>query len=183
MQRPQGDTSGAGTTNIATYRRPVPKVTKWTSMLSPCVSRSNCATLLPQGKAEKVKDKKLKSSIKRSDAKVLLSDNQCCCTFVPLTRYFFVQARSAAYAAARAEILLPEEAGFLEAEGMERTYKFSQKALREEVDISSSRKVLNIVNHAVATIITHSFCRCSSLNWTNTDHTPCDLLAMVGIWH
>ena len=34
----------------------------------------------------------------------------------------FPQAKQAAYAAARAEILLPEEPGFLEAEGMERTY-------------------------------------------------------------
>jgi hypothetical protein len=52
-----------------------------------------------------------------------------------------LQAKQSAYAAARAEILLPEEPGFLEPEGMERTYKFTQKELRKSVDVSAARKV------------------------------------------
>jgi hypothetical protein len=52
-----------------------------------------------------------------------------------------LQAKQSAYAAARAEILLPEDPGFLEPEGMERTYKFTQKELRKSVDVSAARKV------------------------------------------
>ena len=48
----------------------------------------------------------------------------------------------ASYNAARAEMLLPENAGYLEAEGMEKTYKFTQKQLKEEVDITTAQKVL-----------------------------------------
>eukprot|EP00038_Savillea_parva_P028332 m.64414 g.64414 ORF g.64414 m.64414 type:complete len:552 (+) comp8223_c0_seq1:251-1906(+) len=97
---PEGDTSGAGTSNIGMYRRAVPKAKTKT----------------------KVSDKRLKAAVKRSDAK----------------------ARAAAYAAARAEILLPEEAGYLEAEGMEKTYKFTQKELRGAVDVASARKVFDL---------------------------------------
>eukprot|EP00041_Stephanoeca_diplocostata_P036291 m.1316970 g.1316970 ORF g.1316970 m.1316970 type:complete len:566 (-) comp24840_c0_seq4:3728-5425(-) len=78
----------------------------------------------PQGVPLKnVKDKKLKANLKRYDGK----------------------AQKAAYEAARAEILLPEEAGVLEAEGMERTYKFTQSEIKSAVDIAASRKVLDLM--------------------------------------
>ncbi|KAJ3108209.1 Small subunit (SSU) processome component [Phlyctochytrium bullatum] len=47
----------------------------------------------------------------------------------------------AAKKAARSEKLQLEEAGFLEAEGMERTYKFTQKELEENVDMATQRKM------------------------------------------
>ncbi|KAJ1642853.1 putative U3 small nucleolar RNA-associated protein 7 [Coemansia asiatica] len=50
----------------------------------------------------------------------------------------------AAIAAARNEMLLTEDAGFLEAEGMERTYKFTQKQISENVDVSSSAKIFDL---------------------------------------
>eukprot|EP00049_Salpingoeca_infusionum_P018217 m.356247 g.356247 ORF g.356247 m.356247 type:complete len:577 (-) comp17484_c0_seq1:218-1948(-) len=69
-----------------------------------------------------VKDKKIKGQLK--DAKKDL--------------------KQAAYEAARAEILLPEQSGFLEAEGMEKTFKFRQTELQEHVDETSARKVFNL---------------------------------------
>jgi hypothetical protein len=42
------------------------------------------------------------------------------------------------YEAVRSEILLPEESGALEAEGMEKTYHFTQKAIAEVVDVNVS---------------------------------------------
>jgi len=49
-------------------------------------------------------------------------------------------SKEAAHNLAQAEILLPEEAGFLEAEGMERTYKFTQADIVSNVDIASAQK-------------------------------------------
>lgn len=46
-----------------------------------------------------------------------------------------------AYNAAQSEMLLPEDRGYLEAEGMEKTYKITQKQLRKEVDITTAQKV------------------------------------------
>lgn len=48
-----------------------------------------------------------------------------------------------AYNAARSEMLLQEDRGFLEAEGMEKTYKISQQQLKQEVDITTAQKVLD----------------------------------------
>lgn len=68
---------------------------------------------------ERIRDKKLKGSLLRADEKQKL----------------------AAESAARAEILLPDQAGFLEAEGLEKTYKFSQKQLAQNVDINTAKKI------------------------------------------
>ncbi|KAJ2358944.1 putative U3 small nucleolar RNA-associated protein 7 [Coemansia erecta] len=46
--------------------------------------------------------------------------------------------------AARNEVLLTESAGFLEAESMERTYKFTQRELAEHVDIASAGKIFDL---------------------------------------
>lgn len=51
------------------------------------------------------------------------------------------QIREASESAARAELLLQEEAGFLEAEGVEKTYNYRQDQLSKEVDINTSKKV------------------------------------------
>ena len=56
----------------------------------------------------------------------------------PLQAY---RANQAAFEAARSEILLPEEQGFLEPEGLERSYHFKQEEIKDAVDVSSSRKV------------------------------------------
>jgi U3 small nucleolar RNA-associated protein 7 len=40
--------------------------------------------------------------------------------------------------------LLPAEAGHLEAEGMERTYRFSQEALAKSADATSARKAFDL---------------------------------------
>ncbi|KAJ2759858.1 putative U3 small nucleolar RNA-associated protein 7, partial [Coemansia nantahalensis] len=50
----------------------------------------------------------------------------------------------AAEAAARSEVLLTETGGYLEAEGMERTYKFTQKQIADNVDISSAGKIFDL---------------------------------------
>ena len=47
----------------------------------------------------------------------------------------------AAYNAARSEMLLPEERGYIEVEGMEKTYKITQERLKKEVDITTAQKV------------------------------------------
>jgi U3 small nucleolar RNA-associated protein 7 len=49
-------------------------------------------------------------------------------------------AKESAYNLAQAETLLPEEAGYLEAEGMERTYKFAQSDIVANVDVATSQK-------------------------------------------
>jgi U3 small nucleolar RNA-associated protein 7 len=69
-----------------------------------------------------IKDKKLRMDIRRSEK----------------------AAKEAASRAARAEILLPSEAGFLEAEGMEKTYKFKQEAIKAAVDVGSAKKVFTL---------------------------------------
>ena len=38
-------------------------------------------------------------------------------------------------------MILPEEVGYLEAEGMEKTYNFRQEELAKNVDINTSKKV------------------------------------------
>jgi len=40
-------------------------------------------------------------------------------------------------------MLLQEDRGFLEAEGMEKTYKITQQQLKQEVDITTAQKVLH----------------------------------------
>ena len=52
--------------------------------------------------------------------------------------------RSPVHAAQTEQWLLPAEAGFLEAEGMERTYRFSQEALASSADATSSRKAFDL---------------------------------------
>eukprot|EP01135_Chromosphaera_perkinsii_P001323 Nk52_evm50s164 gene=Nk52_evmTU50s164 len=71
---------------------------------------------------EGVDDKKLKDRLGRLDSKY----------------------EEAAIRAAKSEVLLTEEAGSLEAEGMERTYKFTQKEISDNVDIASSRKAFDL---------------------------------------
>ncbi|KAF9955859.1 Small subunit (SSU) processome component [Modicella reniformis] len=70
----------------------------------------------------KPKDKKLKGTIKRREK----------------------QFKEAAYKAAASEILLTEEAGFLEPEGIEKTYQLSQRSLRKDVDISTAHKMFSL---------------------------------------
>lgn len=53
-------------------------------------------------------------------------------------------AQEAAVRAAKSEVLQPHEAGFLEAEGMEKTFKFTQDMIRENVDKASARKIFDL---------------------------------------
>ncbi|KAJ1984265.1 putative U3 small nucleolar RNA-associated protein 7 [Dimargaris verticillata] len=55
-----------------------------------------------------------------------------------------VRVEDAAHQAALAELLLPEEEGFLEAENLERTQDVSQKELRNHVDINTAAKMFNL---------------------------------------
>ncbi|VEU21991.1 DEKNAAC102967 [Brettanomyces naardenensis] len=48
--------------------------------------------------------------------------------------------RDAMKSAARTDVLLQEEAGYMEAEGMEKTYKFRQNDIVQEVDIGTAKK-------------------------------------------
>ncbi|KAJ2079121.1 putative U3 small nucleolar RNA-associated protein 7 [Coemansia sp. RSA 988] len=47
-------------------------------------------------------------------------------------------------AAARSEMLLTESSGYLEAEGTERTFKFTQRQIADNVDIGSTEKMFNL---------------------------------------
>lgn len=47
-------------------------------------------------------------------------------------------------AAAEAEILLAEDVGYLEAEGLEKTYQFNQDKLKNVVDINTSKKIFDL---------------------------------------
>ena len=69
-----------------------------------------------------VRDKKLRMEIRRSEK----------------------AAKEAVMRLARAEILLPSEEGFLEAEGMERTYKFNQQTIKGAVDVGNARKIFTL---------------------------------------
>lgn len=46
-----------------------------------------------------------------------------------------------AYHAQQTEMLLPEMSGYLEVDGMEKTYKITQQQLKSEVDITTANKV------------------------------------------
>lgn len=52
--------------------------------------------------------------------------------------------KEAAIRAAKSEILQPHEAGYLEAEGMEKTFKFTQSAIKGAVDKASARKAFEL---------------------------------------
>ena len=52
--------------------------------------------------------------------------------------------KEAAIRAAKSEILQPHEPGFMEAEGLERTFKFTQEQIKGSVDKVSARKVFEL---------------------------------------
>ena len=70
---------------------------------------------------QKIKDKKLRGNLQKMQQKI----------------------SEVAYNAARSEMLLQEDRGYLEAEGMEKTYKVTQQQLKQEVDITTAQKVLH----------------------------------------
>ncbi|KAI8992016.1 WD40-repeat-containing domain protein [Mycotypha africana] len=53
-------------------------------------------------------------------------------------------SRDAARAAARAELLLQEDAGYLEAEGIEKTFKFRQDQLAPSLDVNTVSKIFTL---------------------------------------
>lgn len=55
-----------------------------------------------------------------------------------------VLAQKSEEAAFKAEILLPDDAGYVEAEGMEETWRFTQEGLQPHVDARSARKMFNL---------------------------------------
>ncbi|RLN93885.1 hypothetical protein BBJ28_00012941, partial [Nothophytophthora sp. Chile5] len=77
---------------------------------------------ISQHKIKHIRDKKLKGSLQLAHEKQKL----------------------AAESAAKSEILLPDQAGFLEAEGLEKTYKFTQKQLAQNVDQNTARKIFGL---------------------------------------
>ncbi|CAH0484786.1 unnamed protein product [Peronospora farinosa] len=77
---------------------------------------------ISQHRIRNIRDKKLRGSLQRAHEKNKL----------------------AAEAAAKSEILLPDQVGFLEAEGLEKTYKFTQKQLADNVDLNTARKIFSL---------------------------------------
>ncbi|KAI8896721.1 WD40-repeat-containing domain protein [Globomyces pollinis-pini] len=73
-------------------------------------------------KIRNLEDRKLKTKLRQSEAK----------------------AKQAAYNAAQSEILLTQDEGVLEADGLERTWKFSQSLLKQNVDLNTQRKMFNL---------------------------------------
>ena len=76
----------------------------------------------PANSAKGVRKPLLKRTIKRGEKKI----------------------REAEKSAAQSEVLLPTEAGYLEAEGIERTGRFSQHAIAAAVDKQSQRKAYDV---------------------------------------
>lgn len=72
--------------------------------------------------AQGIRDRKLKGSLQRANEK----------------------HQQAAVSAAKSEILLPSQAGMLEAEGLEKTYKFTQAQLAQNADLNTARKIFNL---------------------------------------
>ena len=56
--------------------------------------------------------------------------------------------------AAQAEVLLPTDAGVLEAEGMERTDRFTQQQIANEVDMQTQRKAYDVTLDKVQSSVT-----------------------------
>ncbi|CAG8753495.1 12196_t:CDS:2, partial [Racocetra fulgida] len=52
--------------------------------------------------------------------------------------------QEAAHKAASHELLLIEEPGYLEAEGIEKTFNITQKKLKEQLDESSAKKIFDL---------------------------------------
>eukprot|EP00466_Bigelowiella_natans_P009011 jgi/Bigna1/48085/estExt_Genewise1.C_220050 len=73
-------------------------------------------------KTKPIEDKRLKHTMKRNEKEI----------------------HQASESAVRAEILLTEDAGYLEAEGMERTWRFKQKDIAKEVDVRTKDKIFNL---------------------------------------
>jgi U3 small nucleolar RNA-associated protein 7 len=77
---------------------------------------------ISQKKIKGIHDKKLRGRLERSGSKF----------------------QDAAISAAKSEILLPSQAGLLEAEGLEKTYKFTQAQLAANVDQNTARKIFSL---------------------------------------
>ncbi len=74
-----------------------------------CSPRPNgCGHVLRHWRMQKLTDQKLRSGLERTEKKF----------------------EDAAHSTAVAELLLPEDAGYLEAEGMEETFKFGQDQIK-----------------------------------------------------
>jgi hypothetical protein len=78
-----------------------------------------------------------------------------------------------AYNAARSEMLLPTDRGFLEVEGMEKTYKVRQGQLLKQVDITTAQKV--------SMVIFGAYCRDLSSNFLNSVLIRLTIPEMEGI--
>ncbi|KAG1180614.1 hypothetical protein G6F70_000550 [Rhizopus microsporus] len=76
----------------------------------------------PSKSFKKIKDKKLRTKLIKQD----------------------IQAREAAKAAARAEMLLHEDVGYLEAEGIENTHYYTQDKLKQAVDVNTASKMFSL---------------------------------------
>eukprot|EP00741_Cyanophora_paradoxa_P008656 tig00001366_g8379.t1 len=75
-----------------------------------------------ESKIKGVQDKKLKSSLRKVEKKY----------------------RDALKKSAGSELLLASEAGYLEAEGMEKTYHFRQEQIKEHLDVNTAKKMLDL---------------------------------------
>ncbi|KAG9305178.1 hypothetical protein G9A89_010686 [Geosiphon pyriformis] len=97
---------------------------KKTDPLAPIISKylRHSETPLSKKNLEKIKNKRLKRTLERTENKF----------------------NEAATQAARSELLLTEEAGYLKADGLEKTYSFTQEKLKEHIDINSAAKIFNL---------------------------------------
>ncbi|XP_073242728.1 WD repeat-containing protein 46-like [Porites lutea] len=75
-----------------------------------------------QNRFKRLKDKKLRGKLKSYES----------------------QYQQAAIQAAKSELLLTEQPGYLEAEGLEKTFKFKQKDIADVVDVASARKYFEL---------------------------------------
>ncbi|KAI8358499.1 WD40-repeat-containing domain protein [Choanephora cucurbitarum] len=100
----------------------LPKVKKIDESEEPVKNEEKYLRTNASKDTKKIPDKKLKAKIMQQEK----------------------NSRDAARAAARAEMLLQEEAGFLEAEGLEKTFKFRQDQLTSSFDINTVSKIFSL---------------------------------------
>ncbi|CCI50563.1 unnamed protein product [Albugo candida] len=98
--------------------KPNPKSSKKPAPMIKNVQKYARPSTLPLHKIKRIKDKKLRGVLEFANEK----------------------HQEAAIAAAKSEILLPSQAGFLEAEGLEKTFKMTQNQLAEHLDQNTTRK-------------------------------------------
>ncbi|KAI7906406.1 WD40-repeat-containing domain protein [Cokeromyces recurvatus] len=103
-------------------KKNIPKNKEIEEIEEPVKNEEKYLRIEPASSETQIKDKKLKAKLSQQER----------------------NSRDAARAAARAELLLQEETGYLEAEGLEKTFKFRQDQLIPSLDVNTASKIFTL---------------------------------------